>query len=433
MNVLAVLVFLAVGVSSTLLIRGLAAARRGPGGPVHDLMEVAFLNGGPARAVDTALAAMCTDGRLMLGGPGIVAVRHHVAHNHVERAVLDELAAAPSGALHTLRLAVMRNPAVQEIGDGLAARGLMVPPGSAGTWRVWSVWQSALSAVLLPVSLVLTFAQYVAYEGLSDLPFPFIVKVLPACFAGVVIGLVCLSHARSRVTGAGRRAAAEYRLAHAYGADTGHLVAVGGLRAVPDPVLQAQLIAAARLVRSGRQLRTERQFVRRAVPGRRVVRRLGLRLGRLRRRRLRHGRWRGRGLQQRFQLRRRLRWGFQLRGQFGRRIQLRRQLGWRFRLRRRQLRLTGGRGGPPAEASAPPGPRWSASWNSRGAKVVMSRTTPPCSGSSSCCRRGPRRASAADGCVSPPPKRPEPPNRPRPPKPATTMPPRGVNAAMPMN
>ncbi|WP_328727538.1 TIGR04222 domain-containing membrane protein [Streptomyces sp. NBC_00259] len=251
MNVLAVLVFLAVGVSSTLLIRGLAAARRGPGGPVHDLMEVAFLNGGPARAVDTALAAMCTDGRLMLGGPGIVAVRHHVAHNHVERAVLDELAAAPSGALHTLRLAVMRNPAVQEIGDGLAARGLMVPPGSAGTWRVWSVWQSALSAVLLPVSLVLTFAQYVAYEGLSDLPFPFIVKVLPACFAGVVIGLVCLSHARSRVTGAGRRAAAEYRLAHAYGADTGHLVAVGGLRAVPDPVLQAQLIAAARLVRSG--------------------------------------------------------------------------------------------------------------------------------------------------------------------------------------
>ncbi|MFJ6634845.1 TIGR04222 domain-containing membrane protein [Streptomyces sp. NPDC091376] len=251
MNVLAVLVYLAVGVSSTLLIRGLAAARRGPGGPVHDLMEVAFLNGGPARAVDTALAAMCTDGRLMLGGPGIVAVRHHVARNHVERAVLDELAAAPSGALHTLRLAVMRNPAVQEIGDGLAARGLMVPPGSARTWRVWSVWQSALSAVLLPVSLVLTFAQYVAYEGLSDLPFPFVVKVLPACFAGVVIGLVCLSHARSRVTGAGRRAAADYRTAHAYGADTGHLVAVGGLRAVPDPVLQAQLIAAARLVRSG--------------------------------------------------------------------------------------------------------------------------------------------------------------------------------------
>ncbi|MCZ7457378.1 TIGR04222 domain-containing membrane protein [Streptomyces sp. WMMC940] len=250
-NVLAVIVYLAVGVSSALVIRGLARARRGPGGPVHDLMEAAFLNGGPARAVDTALTAMVTDGRLMVGGPGIVAVRRPVAHDHVERAVLDELTRAPSGALHDLRLAVMRNPAVQEIGDGLAARGLMIAPGDVRRWKTWSTWQLVLSLVLLPVSLVATFVQYAFHEGFSDIPFPFVVKVLPACLAGVVVAAVCSSRARRRVGAAGHRAAADYRAAHAHRTDAGHLVAFGGLRAVPDPVLQAQLIAAARLVRTG--------------------------------------------------------------------------------------------------------------------------------------------------------------------------------------
>ncbi|MFD4721088.1 TIGR04222 domain-containing membrane protein [Streptomyces sp. NPDC058423] len=261
MNVLAVAAYLAVGVSSAVLIKGLARARRGhgPGGPVHDLMEAAFLNGGPARAVDAALTAMVTDGRLMVGGPGIVAVRQPVARDHVERAILDELTQAPSGALDHLRLAVMRNPAVQEIGDGLAARGLMVAPGDVRRWRTWATRQVVLSLVLLPVSFVATFMQYAFHEGFADMPFPFVVKVLPACFAGVVVAAVCSSRARSRVTAAGHRAAADYRAAHVHRTDAGHLVTFGGLRAVPDPVLQGQLIAAARLVRTagrGRPSRT---------------------------------------------------------------------------------------------------------------------------------------------------------------------------------
>ncbi|MFE0271435.1 TIGR04222 domain-containing membrane protein [Streptomyces sp. NPDC058992] len=250
-NVFAVLVYLAVGVSSILLVSGLAKARRGPGGPVHDLMEAAFLNGGPARAVDAALTAMVTDGRLMIGGPGIVAVRRPLARDHVERAVLDELTRAPSGALHDLRIAVMRNPAVQEIGDGLAARGLMIAPGEVRRWKTWSTWQLVLCLVLLPVSLVATFVQYAFHEGFADMPFPFVVAVLPACLAGVVVAAVCSSRARRRVSAAGHRAAAEYRAAQAHRTDAGHLVVFGGLRAVPDPVLQAQLVAAARLVRAG--------------------------------------------------------------------------------------------------------------------------------------------------------------------------------------
>ncbi|MFC9242797.1 TIGR04222 domain-containing membrane protein [Streptomyces sp. NPDC057136] len=249
MNALAILLTLAVAVSSALLIARTVAAGRsvtGADSPVHDLYEAAFLNGGPARVVDTALTAMYTDGRLTIGGPGIVAVLRNEAHDPVERAVLQELAAAPSGALNTLREAVMRHPAVQETGDGLAARGLLVSPGTNRPRRTWALVQGLGCIAALPVGLALTFFQYTLHEGYADIPFPFIVKVLPALLAGAVIGMVVASSARSRITKAGRRAADGYRAAHAYVMTPAHLVATLGLRALPDPELQAQLVAAAR-------------------------------------------------------------------------------------------------------------------------------------------------------------------------------------------
>ncbi|MER6997061.1 TIGR04222 domain-containing membrane protein [Streptomyces sp. NPDC000410] len=255
LNVLAVLVTIAAAVSSTLLISGLAAARRsGPRGSVHDLMEVAFLNGGPARVVDSALAAMTENGRLAVGGPGIVSVQRPEAHDPVERAVLQEAAAAPNGALHHLRLAVMRSPAVQEIGDGLAARGLMIPPGALRPWRRRAIAQAVCSALLLPVSIVLTVVQYTVGED-AEWSIPFIVKILPAAFAGLLVGLICMANARARVTGAGKRAVARYRAAYAHASGAGPLVALGGLRALPDPVLYGQLVAASGMVRTG-QART---------------------------------------------------------------------------------------------------------------------------------------------------------------------------------
>lgn len=252
MNVLAATVYLAVGVSSTLLIKGIAGVRSGSGGRVHDLMEAAFLNGGPARAADTALAAMQADGRLAVGGPGIVSVLRPVAHDPVERAVIHEAGAAQNGSLHTLRFAVMCNPAVQEIGDGLAARGLMIPPGTGRTWRTWGIVQAVTSFLMLPVAVVLTVVDYAGHHAAADLPFPFILKVLPACLTGLVIGIVCLSAANGRVTAAGRRAAGEFRAAHLYAADAGHRVALHGLRGLDDPVFRGQLTSAAVLVRTAR-------------------------------------------------------------------------------------------------------------------------------------------------------------------------------------
>ncbi|WP_371613002.1 TIGR04222 domain-containing membrane protein [Streptomyces clavifer] len=248
MNALALLMTLAVAVSSTLLIVAAQSAGRrgGADGYVHDRSEAAFLNGGPARVVDTALTALHTDGRLVIGGPGIVVLQRAEARDPVERAVLQELAAAPSGALHTLRQAVMVHPAVQEIGDGLAARGLMVAPGESRNRRRWALVQGVGCTVALPVSLVLTFVQYALHDGYADMPFPFIVKVLPALVAGSIVGFLTAASARARVTGAGRRAAAGYRAAHAHVADPAHLVATAGLRALVDPELRGQLMAAAR-------------------------------------------------------------------------------------------------------------------------------------------------------------------------------------------
>ncbi|MFJ6854182.1 TIGR04222 domain-containing membrane protein [Streptomyces sp. NPDC091271] len=249
MNALALLLTLAVAVSCTLLVvatRRVGLRDSGTAVYVHDLSEQAFLSGGPARVVDTALTRMHTDGRLSIGGPGIVVVQRPEARDAVERAVLQELAAAPNGALHTLREAVMRHPAVQEIGDGLAARGLLVAPGESRARRAWALTLGIGCLVGFPVAIALTVAQYALHDSYGDLPFPFVLKVLPALVAGAGVGLATAASARARITGAGRRAAESCRVANAHVTDPAHLVATRGLAALPYPELQGQLVAAAR-------------------------------------------------------------------------------------------------------------------------------------------------------------------------------------------
>ncbi|MFF7359388.1 TIGR04222 domain-containing membrane protein [Streptomyces sp. NPDC008125] len=249
MNLIALLLTLGIVVSGVLLLS--ARARSGPrgaasGAAVYDDHEAAFLGGGPARVVDTALTALHTDGRVVIGGPGIVSVLRPYAQDPVERAVLHELALAPSGALHLLRLAVMRHPAVQEIGDGLAARGLLARPEELRRRRRWGGIQSVVSLVLFPVSMIATFVQYAALDGYAGMPFPFVVKMLPAIFFGGVTGLVVAVGARARITRAGVAAVGAYRAARAAGGSPAQLVAAYGVRASADPALRNQLTAAAR-------------------------------------------------------------------------------------------------------------------------------------------------------------------------------------------
>ncbi|MER8043704.1 TIGR04222 domain-containing membrane protein [Streptomyces sp. NPDC094032] len=238
-----VVLFYAVGVAAVGWLVVLSRrARSGSGGPVHDRYEAAFLNGGPARVVDSALASLQADGRIAVGGPGIVQVLRPTAHDPVERAVLQELAAAPHGALAALRLAVMRHPAVQETGDALAARGLISEPSARRRVVRWSLGLGFAAVAMAPVALVITVMQYAG----GDTPVPFILKVLPAIVGVAVTAVVCGSSASSRVSAAGHAAVSAYRRQHGHVADPGTLVALHGLRALPDPMLREQLATAAR-------------------------------------------------------------------------------------------------------------------------------------------------------------------------------------------
>ncbi|MFI6704710.1 TIGR04222 domain-containing membrane protein [Streptomyces sp. NPDC050509] len=238
---------LTVAASSVALIAGVAGPRgRGSdgAGPVHDVAEAAFLGGGPGRVVDAALAGMHADGRISVGGPGIVAVLRPVAHDPVERSVLDEHAAAPHGGLHALRLAVMRGPAVQRVGDALAARGLLVPPERARPWRRWGVLQGVLCLLAVPVTFFVAFLSAFHDDGLGDGFDNF--ALLPTLVIGSVVGLVCASVAGRRITPAGRRALRAFLAGQPYAPPSvAGQVAAHGLAGVPDPLLREQLRTAA--------------------------------------------------------------------------------------------------------------------------------------------------------------------------------------------
>ncbi|RSS80602.1 TIGR04222 domain-containing membrane protein [Streptomyces sp. WAC06614] len=247
MTFVAVLVWVAVVGSSVALARALRRWR--PGASVvaprlHELSEAAFLAGGPGRVVDSALVALHGNGRMVVGGPGIIHFRPGArAVDPAEQAVVHACLAAPSGSLHLVRHGAMRHPAVQEIGDALAARGLLAPAGSGRAPRRWAAVQAVLCTLGIPVAFVATIVQYAVGDGA---PVPFVVLVLPVLVLGIVLGVRYAGRARGRATPAGRRALDQFRAAHR-GDRTPHVrVALQGPRATPDPVLRAQLLAAGR-------------------------------------------------------------------------------------------------------------------------------------------------------------------------------------------
>lgn len=249
-DLLAVAVWTGVITSSVLLLRGLRRSRPstlGPAPRLHDLSEAAFMAGGPGAVVDAALVSLLCDGRMLVGGPGIVQVRPGVrGGDPAQRAVLQACQGAPSGWLYQIRYAAMRDPAVQETGDALAARGLIATPGGRHRWLRHGVIQAVVGGVLLVLSLPLSFVAFVLQEGAGSFRVPFIAEVLPALLGGIVVGTVGASRARQRITPAGASALRAVR-AH-YGADQSPYVQTSlfGLRGLRDPYLREQLVPAAR-------------------------------------------------------------------------------------------------------------------------------------------------------------------------------------------
>ncbi|MDG4866171.1 TIGR04222 domain-containing membrane protein, partial [Streptomyces sp. T-3] len=200
---------------------------------------------GPGRVVDASLAALHEDGRMRIAGPGIVAVLRAEARNPVEAAILEVHAAAPSGALHWLRIGVMRHGAVQSIGDRLKARGLMANPQDMGSLPRRGGTLALLSFLGFPAAIALTAVQFTQNDA-PEFEVPLVVAVLPAIIAGIIGGIVIVSRAQRRVTPAGRAALQEFRRIYAYLPEAVFRVALTGLNGILDPQLRAQLVPASR-------------------------------------------------------------------------------------------------------------------------------------------------------------------------------------------
>lgn len=258
MDTIAILVYAAVAVSSAMLITGTVRARRREvSGPVYartyDLLEAAFLAGGPGRVADTVISAMYADRRLAIGGPGVVSVRRPVARGPVEEELLRLAAGSPHGALTWLRRELMRSTAVQEIGDRLAGRGLMVRPDALRFWRRMARVQTGLCAVGAFLAIVISIGS--ATDGGP----PLIFMIAPALFIGFFVGGSCAGAGKRRLTAAGRRALVAYRREsgvsgrHVRARSIGHpatvsvavVVALTGAAALTDdPLLRAHLLDA---------------------------------------------------------------------------------------------------------------------------------------------------------------------------------------------
>jgi hypothetical protein len=90
-----------------------------------DLYDIAFLAGGPARVVDTALVALVGDGRLRVHSPGELAVAEPSRRHPVEAAVLDAVGTAGHRSVDTIRWRVKDDERLHALGGRLVDEGLL--------------------------------------------------------------------------------------------------------------------------------------------------------------------------------------------------------------------------------------------------------------------------------------------------------------------
>jgi uncharacterized protein (TIGR04222 family) len=116
-------------------------SERAPTGGGHELSpyELAYLSGGPRRAINTALAVLARAGAVRVSRGSQVTAVHGARPSPVpiEQAVLDTLATRPGGhRAGELRRELETHPALAGLAGGLQARGLIVPEEAFGNaWR----------------------------------------------------------------------------------------------------------------------------------------------------------------------------------------------------------------------------------------------------------------------------------------------------------
>jgi uncharacterized protein (TIGR04222 family) len=224
-----------------------AAPRATPGWTPQSVLEAAFLVGGPCRVVDTVISVMHEDERAQVVADQRVRVLRPVAANAVEREVIAACSPGWEGDLGQVRAAVMRSPAVQEIGNGLAVRGLLHSPDLSRHWRLAAKVQR-WACVLTCIGLFAAIAFSSGRSGAGFEPIS-LISVFVAAVVAAMIGQLLAP--RGRLTPAGKDAVARLRRsnpwiregAEASGSSVSALVAIGGPRLLAPGPLRDELVA----------------------------------------------------------------------------------------------------------------------------------------------------------------------------------------------
>lgn len=251
-----------VGTTLWLLAAGIAgrtlAPRATPGWTPQSVLEAAFLVGGPRRVVDTVISTMHEDGRMQVIPPRRLQVLRPVAANGAEGAVLAACGPEWQADLKEVRAAAMRSPAVQEIGDGLAARGLLYRPDSIRHWRLAARVQRSTCyfTCFAMIGSFFIMGQSTVSGGRPNVV-PAFAVFFGAMGASIIGGVLAPS---GRLTKAGKSVVARLRRSNpwvpkgtgAWGPAVPALVAIGGAGALTPGPLRDELMASVAVAGVGR-------------------------------------------------------------------------------------------------------------------------------------------------------------------------------------
>jgi hypothetical protein len=102
-----------------------SGAAREPNEPALDLYDIAFLAGGPARVVDTAVVALIRSRRLRLHSPGHLATADLSRRHPVEAAVLDAVGPVGHRSVDTVRWRLLDDDRLLDVGRRLRSERLL--------------------------------------------------------------------------------------------------------------------------------------------------------------------------------------------------------------------------------------------------------------------------------------------------------------------
>jgi uncharacterized protein (TIGR04222 family) len=220
--------------------------RATPGWTAKSVYEAAFLVGGPRRVVDTVITTMHEDQRVQVTPHGRLQVLRPVAANDIEGAVLAACGPEWQADLRQVRDAVMRSSAVQEIGDELAAHGLLHRPDSIRYWRLAAKVQRS-TCLITCFAMLATFlmSRPTAHDGGATF------AVFCGAIVASIIGQSLAPH--GRLTEAGQNAVAQLRRSNPWvpagtpprGPAVPALVAIIGVEVLASGPLRDELMASA--------------------------------------------------------------------------------------------------------------------------------------------------------------------------------------------